>query len=50
MTLTKSRELLSMFASTVKVPQSRFYTSITLQDGTTGGEEAGGFIKNCGNW
>ena len=42
---TKSRELLSMFASIVKVPQSRFYTSITLQDGTTGGEEAGGFIK-----
>ena len=44
---TKSRELLSMFASIVKVPQSRFYTSITLQDGTTGGEEAGGFIKTA---
>ena len=46
---TKSRELLSMFASIVKVPQSRFYTSITLQDGTTGGEEAGGFIKTAEN-
>ncbi len=29
----------------VKVPQSRFYSSITLYDGTTGGQEAGGFIK-----
>lgn len=29
----------------VKVPQSRFYTAIDLFDGTTSGEEAGGFAK-----
>lgn len=29
----------------VKVPQSRFYSEITLYDGTTGGQEAGGYIK-----
>lgn len=42
---TKSRELLAGFSKIVKVPQSRFYTSIDLQDGTTGGEEAGGYVK-----
>jgi hypothetical protein len=31
----------------VKVPQSRFYSAITLYDGTTGGEEAGGYIKDA---
>ena len=29
----------------VEVPQSRFYTSIDLNDGTTGGQEAGGYVK-----
>jgi hypothetical protein len=29
----------------VKVPQARFYTAIDLNDGTTVGEEAGGFSK-----
>lgn len=29
----------------IKVPRSRFYTQITLQDGTTGGQEAGGYVK-----
>ena len=43
---TKSREVLSGFASTVKVPQSRFYTAIKQNDGTTSGEEAGGFAKD----
>lgn len=43
---TKSREVLSGFTSIVKVPQSRFYTAIDLLDGTTTGEEAGGYIKN----
>lgn len=28
----------------IRVPQSRFYTSITLYDGTTSGQEAGGYI------
>lgn len=39
----KSREVLGSFGTVVKVPQSRFYTSIDLQDGKTGGQEAGGF-------
>ena len=30
----------------VEVPQTRFYTAITLFDGTTGGQEVGGYIKN----
>lgn len=29
----------------IRVPKSRFVTEITLQDGTTAGQEAGGFIK-----
>lgn len=40
---TKSREVLSRFASVVEVPQSRFNTQIDLKDGTTSSEEAGGF-------
>jgi hypothetical protein len=31
----------------VKVPQTRFYSAITLQDGTTAGQEAGGYIKDA---
>lgn len=31
----------------VVVPQSRFYTALTLYDGTTSGQEAGGYIKNA---
>lgn len=42
---TKSKEMLDGFAKITKVPQSRFYTSIDLQDGTTPSEEAGGFRK-----
>lgn len=30
----------------VEVPQTRFYTAITLLDGTTSGETEGGFIKS----
>lgn len=29
----------------ITTPQSRMYTAITLYDGTTGGQEAGGYIK-----
>lgn len=29
----------------IKVPQSRFYTAITLYDGVTAGQEDGGYIK-----
>ena len=42
---TKSKEVLSRFASITKVPQTRFYSAIELLDGTTGGEEAGGYKK-----
>ena len=40
---SKSKEVLAKFSSVVEVPQSRFNTQIELLDGTTGGEEAGGF-------
>ena len=41
----KSREVLASFSKIVKVPQTRFYTKIDLYDGTTEGEEAGGYVK-----
>jgi len=44
---TKSREVLSRFSKVKQVPQTRFYTAITQYDGTTDGQEAGGFIKNA---
>lgn len=40
---SKSKEVLSKFSSIVEVPQSRFNTEITLLDGTTSGQEVGGF-------
>lgn len=40
-----SKAVLDSFAKIVKVPQSRFYTAIDLKDGTSEGEEAGGFAK-----
>lgn len=42
---TKSREIMDSFASVVTVPQSRFYTAIKQNDGTTSGETAGGYEK-----
>ena len=45
---TKSKEVLAQFAGVVKVPQSRFYTAIDQLDGTTSGEEAGGYAKATG--
>ncbi len=42
---TKSREILSRFASKTLVPQTRFYTAIDQKDGHTGGQEAGGYAK-----
>ena len=44
---TKSKEVLASFSAIKKVPQSRFYTAIDLYDGTTSGEEAGGYAKNA---
>lgn len=41
----KSREVLNTFAAVKKVPQSRFYTAIDLQDGKSSGEEAGHYKK-----
>lgn len=44
----KSREVLARFTQIVQVPQSRFYTAIDLNDGKTGGQEAGGYKKATG--
>jgi hypothetical protein len=44
---TKSKEVLSRFASTTLVPQTRFYTAIDQYDGTTSGETAGGYVKDA---
>lgn len=44
---TKSRETLKEFAQIIPVPQGRFYSAITMYDGTTSGQEAGGYIKNA---
>ena len=45
MDTTKSKEVLSRFASITKVPQTRFYSAIELLDGKTVGEEKGGYKK-----
>ena len=42
---TKSREVLSRFASITKVPQTRFYSAIELLDGKSPSEEKGGYKK-----
>lgn len=39
--------ILDSFASVVSVPQTRFYTQIDLLDGTTSGEEVGGYKKTA---
>lgn len=48
MDTTKSREVLDNFSKITKVPQGRFYTAITLRDGKTSGQEAGGYTKASG--
>lgn len=45
---TKSKEVLSRFATITKVPQTRFYSAIKLNDGTTASEKAGGYAKADG--
>ena len=45
MDLTKSNEVLNRFQQVVMVPQTRFYTAISLNDGKTEGQTAGGFAK-----
>lgn len=44
--LTDSRLILDRFSEIVIVPQSRFYTEITLNDGVTSGQETGGFAND----
>lgn len=46
---TKSKAVLDGFASISKVPQTRFYTAISLKDGKTTGETTGGFAKDATN-
>ena len=46
---SKSRAVLEKFAKIVRVPQSRFYTAITQNDGTTDGQTAGGYVKAGNN-
>ena len=44
----KSKEALQVFTKIIKVPQTRFYTKITLKDGSsTTGEAVGGFVKSA---
>lgn len=52
---TKSREVMNRFADVTLVPQSRFYTAITLYDGKTdnsgssgANEKPGGYVKATG--
>jgi hypothetical protein len=42
---TKSRQVMDRFQNKVLVPQTRFFTAIEQLDGTTSGEEAGGYVK-----
>jgi hypothetical protein len=44
---TKSKEIMSKFASVTTVPQTRFYTAIEQKSGGSG-EEAGGYAKATG--
>ena len=43
---TKSKAVLDAFANIIKVPQPRFYTAITLNDGSSSGETTGGYSKD----
>lgn len=45
MDTTSSRAVLSCFEKIITVPQTRFYTKITLNDGTTEGQTEGGYKK-----
>ncbi|MFH1511977.1 MAG: hypothetical protein ABIG45_01350 [Bacillota bacterium] len=42
---TKSRQVMERFQGKILVPQTRFYTAIDQLDGTTSGEEVGGYVK-----
>lgn len=49
MDTTKSRNALARFSQVIMVPAPRFYSVIDLLDGTTSGEEAGGFKADATN-
>ena len=40
--------MLDRFAQRILVPQTRFYTAIDQKDGSTNGQEAGGYAKASG--
>lgn len=42
----KDKAVLDTFTSIIQVPQTRFYTKISLSDGSTTGQEKGGFAKH----
>ena len=42
---TKSKAVIARFSQIVLVPQTRFYTAITQNDGSTEGQTAGGYTK-----
>lgn len=42
---TKRLDVLKYFSQVIEVPQTRFYTAITLRDGKTAGQTQGGFYK-----
>lgn len=46
---TKSRAVLARYSSIVLIPQSRFYTAITQNDGSTEGQTGGGYVKDATN-
>lgn len=43
----KSKELVEQFAGVIKVPQTRFYEHIVLNDGITDGQTTGGFKQGA---
>ena len=43
----KSRAVLDSFFKIIDVPQTRFYTKVTLLDGSTDGQTAGGYVKTA---
>ena len=44
---TKSKAVLARFAKVQRVPQTRMYTEITQNDGTTTGQTTGGYVKKA---
>lgn len=42
---TKSRQVMERFQKKILVPQTRFYTEISQLDGTTEGQQSGGYAK-----